>query len=76
MTVAGRCRMADPGWLLRNAIHDQRTGPARLSRETSVSTVTTVLTLVRAGYGVALVCAPQALIKLMGQRGWGVTGSA
>jgi hypothetical protein len=39
---------------------------ARRSRDKSKSRVTTVLTLARAGYGVALVCAPQVLIKLTG----------
>lgn len=38
---------------------------ARRSRDKSKQ-VTTVLTLARAGYGVALVCAPQILIKLTG----------
>jgi len=47
LTVAGRCRTAGPGWLLRNAIQDQHTGPAGRSREKSASTVTTVRTLVR-----------------------------
>ena len=40
------------------------------------STGAWAVTLVRAGYGVALVCAPRALIKLTGdpvagERGWG-----
>ena len=43
------------------------------------STGAWTLTLVRAGYGVALVCVPQALIKVTGdsvtgEPGWGVTG--
>ena len=45
------------------------------------STGAWAVTLVRAGYGVALLCAPQALIKLTGDpvywaAGWGVTGPA
>lgn len=66
MSVVGRCRRANPGWLLRSAFQDQRTGAAGRGREASVGTVTTVLTLTRAGYGLALLCAPQALIKLTG----------
>jgi hypothetical protein len=42
---------------------------ARRSREESESVVPTLLTLGRAGYGVALVCAPQVLIKLTGDPG-------
>ena len=74
-TVAGRCRTAGPGspagpgWLLRNAIQDRHADQARRSQEKSESAVTTVLTLARAGYGVALVCAPQALIMLPGGPG-------
>jgi hypothetical protein len=60
--------MANPGWLLRKASQDQRTGPARLSRADK-STVTMVLTLARAGYGVALLAAPQVLIGLTGGPG-------
>lgn len=63
MSVVGRCRRANPGWLLRNAFQDQRTGAAGRGREASVGTV---LTLTRAEYGLALLCAPQALIKLTG----------
>ena len=66
MSVAGRSRMANPGWLLRNAIQDQRTGSAVRSRGNSESRVTTVLLLARAAYGAALVCAPGVLIKLAG----------
>jgi hypothetical protein len=72
MSVVGCCRMAGrvspagPAWLLRNAIQDPHAGHARRSRDKSKSRVTTVLTLTRAGYGVALLCAPQALIKLTG----------
>jgi hypothetical protein len=72
MSVVGCCRMAGrvspagPAWLLRNAIQDPHAGHARRSRDKSKSTVTTVLALARAGYGVALVCAPQVLIKLTG----------
>jgi hypothetical protein len=69
ISVAGRCRMANPGWLLRNAIQDQRTGSAGCSRGTGKSAVATVLTLVRAGYGVALVCAPGLLIAVTGGPG-------
>ena len=74
-TVAGRYRTAGPGspagpgWLLRNAIQDRHADQARRSREKSESVATTVLTLARAGYGVALVCAPRVLIKLSGDRG-------
>lgn len=69
MSVAGRCRMANPGWLLRNAIQDQRTGSAGPSREKSERVATTVLILARVGYGVALLCVPQVLIKLTGDPG-------
>jgi hypothetical protein len=38
--------------------------------------VTTVLTLARAGYGVALLCAPQALIRLTGDPATGQPAQA
>jgi hypothetical protein len=47
-----------------------------LVRETSKTTVTTVLLLARAGYGVALLCAPQALIKLTGDPATGQPAGA
>jgi hypothetical protein len=75
MTVAGCGRMAGPGspagpgWLLHNAIQDRHADQARRSRDKSKSVVATALTLIRAGYGVALVCAPGSLITLTGGPG-------
>jgi hypothetical protein len=69
MSVVGAVRYAGPGWLLRNAIQDQHAGRAGVSRGEGKSRVTTVLTLARAGYGLVLVCAPGALIKLTGDFG-------
>ena len=74
MNVAGRLPLAGPGWLLRNVIQDRHTGTAESRR--GMGTGTTVLTLVRAGYGAALVCAPGALIKLTGDTATGQSAGA
>jgi hypothetical protein len=66
--VAGRA------WLLRNAWRDDHTSHAQSGSGARVnSTGAWVVTLARAGYGVALVVAPQALIRLTGDP---VTGQA
>jgi hypothetical protein len=59
--------VADPASLLRNAMRDDHTSNATADSGARVTNAGAwAITLVRAGYGVALLCAPQALIKLTG----------
>ncbi len=59
--------MAGPASLLRNAMRDDHTSDATADSGARVTNAGAwAVTLVRAGYGVALLCAPQALIRLTG----------
>lgn len=70
----GAGRVAGPASLLRNAMRDDHTSHAIAGNAARVHNASGwAVTLVRAGYGVALVVAPQALIKLTGDA---VTGQS